>query len=218
MSGNYIHDDAAYARGRDAAIKRNARQGKRARWFADDPTREALELRLRSAGYDKPGTFLAKMAESLNEWGSLTEKQEAAVRKVFAGWDTKQVERKALDATSQHVGTVGERITVTGVVQFVTGFDTQYGYTTITTLRDASGNLYVFKGVALSCAVPYAPTPEIEAIRNGRAFHSVKDAAKGDTVTVKGTIKAHNVYNGAKQTQLARPKVESIVSPQESVT
>lgn len=196
-----IQDDAAWQRGKENAIRRNARQGKAQRWLAEDPTRQAV-IDFVSVQNGAAG-FLGKMAESLLEWGSLTAGQESAVRKIMADRVAKKAEYAARDAASQHVGTIGARITLTATVQFITGFDSQYGYTTVTTLRDDVGNLYVFKGVPLA----------MERVHEMHGHAFFEPAKRGDVVTVKGTIKAHTVYNGAKQTQLNRPKVESITSP-----
>jgi hypothetical protein len=199
--GNHIQDEAAYARGTQERIRANARKGKAQRWLAEDSTRQAV-IDFVSVQNGAAG-FLGKMAESLLEWGSLTAGQESAVRKIMADRVSKKAERMARDATSEHVGEIGKRITLTATVEYITGFDTQYGYTTVTKLRDASGSLYVFMGVALS----------MERVHemHGHAFY--EPAKRGDVVTVKGTIKAHDLYQGVKQTKLARPKVESIVSP-----
>lgn len=64
----------------NARIKANASKGRRTRWMAADPTREGLVEWLTVTGYDKGG-FLQKMLDAYNEWGSLTEGQEAAVRR-----------------------------------------------------------------------------------------------------------------------------------------
>lgn len=199
---NYIENEAAYARARTARIQANARKGRGQRWLAADASRAVLVERLEreaSAG------FLAKMLEAYREWGSLTDGQESAVRKVFAQRDGAIATRKAADATSQHVGTIGERIVLDAAVSFVTGYESNYGYVTVTGLRDAAGNIYIFKGVPLKLDT----TGKV----GDANILSYRVAARGDVVKVRATIKAHGERDGARQTIMARPKVESIVTP-----
>ena len=67
-------------------------------------------------------------------------------------------------------------------ITFVTGFDTQFGYTTVTGLRDDDGNMIVQKGVSIG--------------------------DKGDRLTVTATVKEHGERNGVKQTIISRPKIK----------
>ena len=83
----------------NARIKANASKGRRTRWMAADPTREGLVEWLTVTGYDKGG-FLQKMLDAYNEWGSLTEGQEAAVRRSRDGAAAKKAEWAAQDAKS----------------------------------------------------------------------------------------------------------------------
>jgi hypothetical protein len=177
-----IRDEAAYEAGRNRAIRANARKGKRDRWLAEDATREAVITFLDIRGRD--GGFLAKMFEGLEEWGTLTAGQEAAVRKIMAQDAEKKAKWAERDAKSGHVGTVGERREFTATVTFVTSFDSQYGIVTITGLRDADDNVLIHKGTGW--------------------------AEKGDTVTFTATVKDHGERNGVKQTIVTRPKVVTV--------
>jgi hypothetical protein len=182
-----INDETAYEQGRQRAIKANARRGREARWLAEDATREVLVAQLARAAYDaRPGSFLAKMGESLEEWGTLTAGQEAAIRKIFAQdaerAEVRKAERAEAAAKSEWVGTVGERREFALTVTFATAIETQFGTLHILGLKDEAGNIVIYKGSA-----PFAD--------------------KGQTVTVKATIKEHGVRDGAKQTIIARPKV-----------
>ena len=111
-----IIDHDAWARGRDAAIKANASKGRNQRWIAADESRREVEGFL----FDWFGTdgFLGAMCAQLDEWGHLTEKQEAAVRKVMA--DRKErakkrdVEREAERAAAADCPE--GRLILTGVV------------------------------------------------------------------------------------------------------
>lgn len=97
-------------------------------------------------------------------------------------------ERKAI---SQHVGEIGKRLdlelTVRGVASFqrpVFGsfnrFETRY----VVRMRDAAGNVFVW----------FADAPQ----------------EVGATLRVRGTVKAHNEYEGEKQTVLQRVKEVTI--------
>ena len=85
-----------------------------------------------------------------------------------------------------HVGEVGKRMTFEVTLDFVTGYDTAYGYTTVLKFRDAAG----------ACIVWKASNTDL-----GRA-----DVGKGFKVT--GTVKKHDEYKGEKQTMVTRCKVE----------
>jgi hypothetical protein len=43
---------------------------------------------------------------------------------------------------AMEVGTVGEKETITATVSWKAGFDSQFGYVTMTGLRDADGNTW----------------------------------------------------------------------------
>ena len=130
------------------------------------------------------GQFYAKMGASLNEWGRLSPGQERAVLAMIEKAQNRIAEREAAkakeQATCEHVGTVGERITLEGTITFSTSYDTAYGTTYVTGIKDAAGNIYIQKGVPLG--------------------------QRGDNVWIKATVKEHAVRDGVKQTIISRPK------------
>ncbi len=94
------------------------------------------------------------------------------------------LEREATLPPSHHVGTVGEKYS--GVVECVRVYETfgAYGSTNIHTFRAADGAILVwFASGAARCA-------------------------PGDRVTVRGSVKSHNDYQGVPQTNLTRCNVE----------
>ena len=102
-----------------------------------------------------------------------------------AAWEvlkrqTRELELKR-DAKSQHVATVGARITTDFTVDKLIKLDGVYGVSYLTIGRDAAGNVLFYKG-------------------------SVKLAEVGGTVNVTATVKEHKEYEGIAQTVLARPK------------
>lgn len=93
----------------------------------------------------------------------------------------KQAERQAQANTSQHVGTVGEKIQVEGTVTFTMEYPGHYGTKTLVKIVDDNGNLFVWWASATA--------PE-----------------QGVRVTGKATIKGHSDYQGVNQTDITRFK------------
>jgi hypothetical protein len=135
------------------------------------------------------GEVLLEMREAIMEWGGLTDKQTDLVRRALARAEERvakanqrREERIATErATSQHVGTVGERRDFTLTVNRVFSFEGQYGFTYINICKDAAGNVIVYKGS--------------------------NNFEEGETLTVKATVKAHDERDGIAQTLIARPKI-----------
>lgn len=100
----------------------------------------------------------------------------------------KRAERAARPA-SVHVGTVGKRETFSNLaLDFVTGYDTQYGYTTVLKFITDAGAVLTWKA-------------------------SNTDIVRGDVgkrYDVKGTVKKHDEYKGQKQTLLSRCTVTEV--------
>ena len=183
---NFAHDhvenEAAYNTAVRETIKARATAKKRAAWIAADDTRPALVETISLMAYDKGG-FWASMDDALGKWGSLTAGQEAAVRRIFAQDAARKAERKAADASSAHVGTVGERrdwtLTLQGRFEYEGDFGVTYGHA----FKDADGNVVIYKG------------------------SNRLQGERGDTLTLKATVKAHTDRDGIAQTMISRPKV-----------
>ena len=125
---------------------------------------------------------------NLEEWGGLTDNMAAAIRKMITQREERKAEYRARDLASQHIGAVGDRVDLELTVSFVTDYQTQFGVTNVFGLRDADGNIVIYKGTS--------------ALYNtGGQF-----AVKGDTVKVKATVKEHGERDGVKQTIISRPK------------
>lgn len=99
---------------------------------------------------------------------------------------------KALKAISQHVGEVGQRLTIKGSyvrgasfeVRSFSGFGTETMH--IHTFKDADGNVLIWK-TSKPLGMEY-----------------------GEPVEITGTVKEHSVYKDEKQTVLTRCKVTAI--------
>jgi len=94
-----------------------------------------------------------------------------------------KIERIRIAKVSDFIGSVGDRIERDVTLTFTHSFDGFYGTTWINSMIDADGNVIVYKG----------------GNRLGQ---------KGDTFTIKGTVKEHAVYKETKQTIINRPKKE----------
>ena len=184
-SSNFIENEAAYEAAIARRIKANALKGRAKRWLAEDPTRADLTSRIYAKAEQSSSAFWGAMAAQITEWGSLSEKQEAACRRILDEDAKRKAERiaakRAADATSVHVGTVGERreftLSVVAVVEMITNFGASF----INITKDEAGNVVIYKG--------------------SNAW------TKGETVHVKATIKAHSERDGVKQTNISRPAV-----------
>ena len=83
-------------------------------------------------------------------------------------------------SNSKWVGEVSERITITGNCKCVTSWENQFGVTYVYKFTTEEGNIFTW--------------------RTGK---SLSEGA----LTLKGTIKDHNEFRGAKETELTRCKV-----------
>jgi hypothetical protein len=176
-----------------AARKRNIIANARKTWTANTVrANEIVEAIDAGRSYDGYGNvsykegFMGSMASALDNFGKLSPKQCEAVLK---GIDTRAAkkaewvsEKAALDAKRDHVGTVGQKVTMTLTVVHLVVLEGMYGTTYIHICEDADQNVVIYKGN--SSAIP----------------------GKGHTVTVIATIKEHGVRDGVKQTVIQRPK------------
>ena len=148
-------------------------QDKRAAWKLENNRTGSMErncIPLALSGYAKTRHFglLAYMPlayERYLEWKAREEKREA--------------ERLAAAEASEHVGTVGQRITITAATaKLVTSWETMYGVTRLYKFTDDQGNVFVW-----------------------RASKSIEIS---DGMKIKGTVKDHSEYGGVKQTVITR--------------
>jgi hypothetical protein len=180
-----IENPIAYNDAIEARIKANAYKTRAAKWQAATPDHVELTDAMRT----HRSAFVGKMYDSLVEWGSLTSGQEAAVRRIVNEDAAKKAERiearKAEAAGSVHIGTVGARVELSLVVSFTTSFETQFGTLHIAGMKDAQGNIVIYKGNKFL-------------------------GERGVALKGKATIKEHGERDGAKQTIIARPALSPI--------
>lgn len=164
------------------SLKRSERE---ALWAAERKTRAAsfavehAGLIERAKAFDIE--FLRSVIERGLAGGFISDRALAAVIKVVEEQEQAAVRRR----NSKHSGTVGKRQQFTATVVRVSSYDRprfgSYGTETVwvISLSDTEGNTLVSKSPA---------------------FH----APKGETLTFKATVKAHDEYHGERQTVIQR--------------
>ena len=185
--GMGIYDEAAYER----AIARNIRDNAYKTWsrthedFAD--LHNYLDWAYETLGND---SFLWKMADSLSQYGKLTEKQTQAVRDSLARSNARKAERaaaiesqKKLDRdNSGYVGELKQRLVFKHLTcVHTTGWETDYGYTFLYVCSDEEQNKIIMK------------------------VTTDQGIEKGDVFDVKATVVEHSERDGVKQTRINRP-------------
>ena len=132
--------------------------------------------------------FVGSLASAYAKYGKLSEKQVAAVRKCIADriarkaeWASKQA---LIDAARQHIGSVGQKITLTLTLKKVINLESHFGTIGLFIFEDAEKNVVIYKGNS----------------------SSVWYLAEGEVATLTATVKEHGVRNGVKQTLIQRPK------------
>lgn len=122
---------------------------------------------------------------------------EEAVR--VAEEAAKEAARAAERAVYEYFGEVGEAVEFEGEVVFLKEVEQTFGY------RTSYTRLVVVK---------VSETVEVKFFSAARAVWALE---KGERVSVKATVKAHEEYEGKKGTQVARPKVTSVAKVKEEV-
>lgn len=130
--------------------------------------------------YNNLGVIVENEYVPLNKLGLLVSIPKAIDR--YEEEKRRQEEKEKLAAESNYLSSVGEKISI----HFVSGrevacCETQFGLLHIYEFKDANGNTVVWKS------------------------SSSKDIPESGTVT--GTVKAHEEYNGIKQTVILRAKI-----------
>ena len=176
-----------------SAVKRNILNNALKTWRASNERHKEIESAIQGgrlyndnsqvSGYTED--FVGSMAQALDTWGKLTPKQCEAILKGIdaraarrAEWADKQA---ALNAQRQHLGVVGEKLTVTITVRHIVELENAFGFNYVHICEDGEQNVIIYKGKA--------------------DFPS-----KGETATIIATVKDHGIREGVKQTVIQRPK------------
>ncbi|MAO24649.1 MAG: hypothetical protein CMJ25_28205 [Phycisphaerae bacterium] len=178
MAYDHTHKHADRYHGAVAGrIRANAAKSRRLLWIeSNDDAQEIIDFLAANIGIG----FLGAMNASLDEWGGLTDNQTGAVRKIMAQNAERAAMWAAEDASSAHVGIVGERQAFELTVKHVVDLDGMYGTLFINICHDVDKNVVVYKGA--QCW-----------------------GSKGATVTCMAKIKEHGNRDGVKQTIIQRP-------------
>lgn len=142
----------------------------------------------------------ARRQKKLDAWAAKQKAQQEELERIRKEEEAKaEAERqaeeeriKAQKAISQHVGEVGQRLTITATFDHSAWFEVPsfrgFGQDTmyIHTFKDVDGNVLIWK--------------------TGSGLGSI-DICEGDQVQIRGTVKEHSEYKDEKQTVLTRCKV-----------
>lgn len=147
--------------------------------------------------------FIGSMAYAYDNYGKLTPKQCDAILKGIdartarmAQW---RAEQSAMDAQSQHVGEVGEKVILNLTFERRMEYVNEYGCMTIVIARDDLGNIIKYKGNAECMTSPVS-------VDDWGLKDYGDEYKRGDKFTIKATIKSHDIYKDVKQTSIARPR------------
>lgn len=166
--------------------------------MADRPT-DADDYDGHDAWHRTWGDFACGLAESVGyvTQPGMTERQTEAFIAAAEQAKARNAEKTERAAASAHKGTVGEKkVTITGTVTFRDYYPSDY------------------YGRAGSVLLIVAGTGDDEGI-TGKAYSSSEtfiDVEKGDTITLTGTVKGHDTYQGVAQTVLTRAKAQVIAA------
>lgn len=183
-----LYSEAELARLNKSAA---TRQAKRQAAYAAEQQRLSAERAEKEAAYRaQHADFLAKIATLCTGTGSdFWDKMAADLLLAFRSPSERQIEiveaevaKRAANASSGFVGAVGDKVTLTLVIERIVGYQTAFGAQYIHICRTNDGNVVTYKGTA-------------------------NIGASDDTVTLTAAIKEHTVYQGVKQTVIQRPKL-----------
>lgn len=146
-----------------------------------DPLYARIKAVVGEATRDGANGFLVDMRDSMERWGGLTENQKAATLRVL-----ERIENApAIKAASQHVGAVGDRISFVAVAEFsrciYAGRNAQYDPDRfVNKLRTEEGHVLTWFG-----------------------NYGLKT---GEKLAGTARVKAHEDYQGEKQTVIKNPR------------
>jgi hypothetical protein len=95
-------------------------------------------------------------------------------------------------AKSTWIATEGDKVTLELIIDHITSYDTMYGTTFVSIMRDKDFNVVIYKGKKLRTG----PNPYLD-----------RDFEKGDKIKLAAKVKSHKIREDVKQTIIERPKV-----------
>ena len=143
-----------------------------------DPADEARDIELTEAIVGHNAALVAE------KWEAGREAREAAEKERDHGYAIEENERFDLRASRAYVGSLGESITVEGTVKVAVSIETLYGNSMLIVVETDDGNL-------------------VKTFGSGMTLWELD---RDDRVSVTGTVKDFDTYEGDKQTVLTRVK------------
>lgn len=161
-----------------AAAKRNAaKAAKQAAIEAEHQAAKAAFVEMHKPFFDTlsglTGEFWQRLhGDMANRMKAPTERQIELVNG--------EVAKRQQNATSAHIGAIGDRIEINGTIERVVSIETHFGIKNINIIR-CNGNVVVYRGNYLG--------------------------SKGEPVRMMATVAEHGERDGIKQTIVQRPKI-----------
>ena len=106
--------------------------------------------------------------------------------------------RDEKNASTEWFGTVGEKFDTRAVFERMIGFETAYGFSYILLFRDSMNHV-----------LKWSTNKDIWLSKDESGADIWHDFEEGCEYNIRGTIKAHDLYNGTKQTCVTRCKVSA---------
>lgn len=169
------------------------------------------------------GTYLANLAVlfdmGLSDWKSLGILASAVV--AYCREKDVEIDRRFKKRLDEHFGTEGKREVFTLTVERERITEGFYGTKYIYSFRDQDGRPAVWFASQPMTFQEVGQNPDIfiYTLGTGKDGQPIRyrflTVEQGDTLTVKATVKKHDIYNEHPQTVLARCVVQSVVSTEE---
>lgn len=199
---DHIDNEVAYRAAAQARIQANAYKGRLKRWLAIEGNQRLYNFLFEQGEFamqlDEDGwfrqqclaiklgnnnAFLDNMRDSLNQYGSLSDKQTAAavnaMNRCFES--ATKIEHDRANSTSKHIGVVGQKHEFVATIKFIRQVDSRFGMSYMHNIVDENGN-----------KVTLFSTKELGQV--------------GQSFKIVATIKQHGEYQGVAQTVICRPK------------
>lgn len=168
------------------------RQATRQAKYQAEQAKVAAERAEKEAAYRaQHADFLAKIATLCTGNGSdFWDRMAADLLMAFRSPSERQIAlvdaeiaKRQQNATSAHIGTIGDRVEIVGKIERIVDIETPFGIKTINTIRCNNGNVVIYRGNYLG--------------------------SKDEPVHMMATVVEHGERDGVKRTIVQRPKIIS---------
>lgn len=154
-----------------------------------DEVEDPFERAMRTPGAAHRVPEGKDLSGQVHRWTGGTRAQEAAA------WAELVRQTREHDARhSQHVGEVGKMVDLRDLrIEVLKAWDGFYGTTFLYVMKDPSGNVVVYKGS--------------KRLRTGPNPYTDRNLLRGERVSLRCKVKAHDEREGVRQTLVERPRV-----------